>query len=143
MNYKVIYTPCEKNIEQLQKWLILGRFQRYFAGDLKKGAEDGVLVIITFKEDAIGYLLYYEESPLNIYIRGTEIHPNFQHRGAGTLLVKNCIAKFEQEGISVVYLKSVYNSESFWYKMGFNDRFIPIGMENTVHDHIFLRLFLK
>ena len=143
MNYKVTYTPSEKNIEQLQKWLLIGRFHGYFANKLNEGLENGVLIIVTSEEEAIGYLLYEEESPSIIYIRGAEINPDFQRRGVGQLLVNSCIVKFKQEGKSVVYLKSVYNSESFWNKMGFNDRFRPADTEYREVNSIFLRKHLR
>ena len=143
MNYKVTYTPSEENIVQLRKWLLIGRFHGYFANKLNEGLENGVLIIVTFEEEAIGYLLYEEETPSDIYIRGAEISPDFQHRGVGQLLVNSCIAKFEQEGKSVIYLKSVYNSESFWNKMGFNDRFRPADTEYPEDNSIYLRKHLK
>lgn len=143
MNYKVTYTPSEKNIEQLHKWLLIGRFHGYFANNLHEALDNGVIIIVTFEEEAIGYLLYEEESPLNIYIRGAEINPDFQRRGVGQLLVNSCIAKFKQEGKSVIYLKSVYNSETFWIKMGFNDRFISEDTEYPEENPIYLRRHLR
>lgn len=118
MSYQVTYTPSEKNIEQLKEWLFLGKFYDPYKYELSKGLENGKLTVITSREEAIGYLLYEEESPSEIYIRVTEISPDFQRKGAGRLLVNSCISKFEQEGKSLIYLKDVYDSESFWKKMG-------------------------
>ena len=143
MNFKVIFTPSEKNIEQLKKWLIIGRFHGYFANALNEGLENGLLIIITFEEKAIGYLLYYNEPPSSIYIRGMEIDPDFQSRGAGSLLIKSSIAKFLQDGKSEISLKSVYDSEPFWNKMGFNERFTPKDIDYHQDNAIHLKMYLK
>ncbi|WP_321298551.1 GNAT family N-acetyltransferase [Marinifilum fragile] len=92
---------------------------------------------------AIGYLLYVEEASLNIYIRETQINPEFQRQGFGRQLVKNSIAKFKEEGKSMVYLKSVFDSESFWKEMGFIDSFIPEDIDYKQDNAIFLRQYLK
>lgn len=139
MAFKFLLRPGMRRLEEITVWL---QKERQACGEgfycninvISKGFQDKKAYCITWKNKAIGFLIYSVFGKKG-RIEIAEVHPAFRGRGAGRLLVESTFTALAARKVLVLDLEcQPAESERFWRLMGFSA--MPEGIdENYYHPY--------
>ncbi len=124
MNIVTIFTPIEKHISEIEKWLIeeknkTGRGFYWDLKSIKKAVEDNKIAVLTKDNYAIGFITY-SINELVATIEIAEIKPCCRKKGFARKLVNDCLDYFRNNGAIVTELYCApKSSELIWKKLDF------------------------
>ncbi|MBV8802990.1 MAG: ribosomal protein S18-alanine N-acetyltransferase, partial [Gammaproteobacteria bacterium] len=92
--------------------------------------------VIEIKQQIVGFILFFSKVGEG-HILNVGVHPDYQRRGYGQLLMEKILAVAAEEMLNKIYLEVRYSNEgaiALYKKMGF----VPIGVRKNYyknHDH--------
>ncbi|WP_078394531.1 GNAT family N-acetyltransferase [Shouchella patagoniensis] len=127
----------------------------YLESDFASNGEKRYFLIAYYGDTIIGSIEYGPVSDLikkwttdadknPIEIGTVFVHPNFQKKGVGNLLLQAVYATLQKNGITEFYLDSGYHrAQSIWIKKFSDPHFVLKDYWGTGHDHMIWRIQLN
>ena len=119
---KIMSIICKSNdnyLEQILAWLKKESEENDGAGFycnrniICKAHTDGSLIVMIISGEVVAFSVVDQES-WDIL----EVRPEYRRQGYGRKLAQHCINQFRKNGVCVLKIECVQNSNSFWEKMG-------------------------
>lgn len=141
MNLAISFNPTNRELDQIEKWLIE---ERATSGEgfycnwsiIKNFYDRNELGVLLVDDQAVGFACWRKTSEFTGQINIFEIKPDLRNKGLGTYFTKQIQEHFFEKNTYVIDLQCVpENSEIFWRKFEFQD--VPSNIHywdrQTVH----------
>jgi len=124
-NYQVTFSPTDKQVEEIEKWLIA---ERQKTGDgfycnwniIKSSFDKNELATISLNNKTIGFATWRLTTDKTARIEIVEVKPTHRKKGIGKKLTSQLLNFLKNKGVFVVDLQcSPDTSEPIWKRLGF------------------------
>lgn len=124
-NYQVTFSPTDKQVGEIEKWLIA---ERQKTGDgfycnwniIKSSFDKNELATISLNNKTIGFATWRLYTDKTARIEITEVKPTYRKKGIGKKLTTHLLNFLKNKGVCVVDLQcSPDTSERVWKRLGF------------------------
>lgn len=133
-NYQVTFSPTDKQVSEIEKWLIAER-QKTRDGfycnwnNIKSSFDNNELATISVNNKTIGFVTWQLTTNKTARIEITEVKPTHRKKRIGKRLIGHLLDFFKEKNIYVVDLQCApADSEPFWKHLGFVE--FPEPQEN-------------